>query len=181
MTARPSLTWFGRRTAIISFRFTVTTITTFVSFETNGRRRERSRFSGSMPSLEIVRSKNIQKIEWQPLVHPIMCDILGRFSRRCDLEEKLFLLFRSDKSTMNDHTSAIILSPNLVLCCGKDGLLRLFRNSYEVTSSHLNIQRVVFLLFPIRLRSTTVEHFILVSVRFKRSFHRRRKTPTFSR
>jgi hypothetical protein len=37
-----------------------------------------------------------------------------------------------DKSAMDAHTSAIILSPTLVLCCGKDGQLRLFRNRFEV-------------------------------------------------
>lgn len=37
-----------------------------------------------------------------------------------------------DKSAVETHTSAIILSPNLVLCCSKDGQLRLFRNGYEV-------------------------------------------------
>jgi hypothetical protein len=41
-------------------------------------------------------------------------------------------LFTKDKSTIDIHTSAIILSPNLVLCCGKDGQLRLFQNRYEV-------------------------------------------------
>ncbi len=37
-----------------------------------------------------------------------------------------------DKSVIDAHTSAIILNANLVLCCGKDGYLRLFRNRYEV-------------------------------------------------
>jgi len=37
-----------------------------------------------------------------------------------------------DKSTIDTQTSAAILSPNLVLCSGKDGHLRLFRNRYAV-------------------------------------------------
>jgi hypothetical protein len=41
-------------------------------------------------------------------------------------------LIRSDKANMDTHTSAIILSPSLALCCGKDGQLRLFRNRFEV-------------------------------------------------
>ena len=38
-----------------------------------------------------------------------------------------------DKSSIETHSSAIVLSSNLVLCCSKDGQLRLFRNSYEVS------------------------------------------------
>ncbi len=37
-----------------------------------------------------------------------------------------------DKASIDIQTSAIILSPNLALCCGKDGQLRLFRNRFEV-------------------------------------------------
>lgn len=40
-----------------------------------------------------------------------------------------------DKSSIETHSSAIVLSSNLVLCCSKDGQLRLFRNSYEVSDS----------------------------------------------
>jgi hypothetical protein len=90
---------------------------------------------GSIPSFEIIRGKNIQNIQWHQVVHPIMCSILGTFdntflySRKSECgNQNVFI----DKSVIDTHTSAIILSPNLVLCCGKDGQLRLFRNRYEV-------------------------------------------------
>jgi len=37
-----------------------------------------------------------------------------------------------DKSIADAHISAIVLSSNLALCCGKDGYIRLFRNYHEV-------------------------------------------------
>jgi hypothetical protein len=37
-----------------------------------------------------------------------------------------------EKTIMEKQTSAIVLSPNLVLCCGKDGQMRLFGDFYEV-------------------------------------------------
>ena len=48
--------------------------------------------------------------------------------------------FPLDKSIADTHTSAITLSSNLVLCCGKDGQLRLFRNYYEVKGAAQTIQ-----------------------------------------
>ena len=116
---------------------------------------------GTMPSLDFVRGKDIQKIQWQTIVHPIMCDILGNFKIDYKLNSINQCSLCLDKSTINDHTSAIILSPNLVLCCGKDGLLRLFRNSYEVHSF------VALQSLNILLSSTIVEHFILDWVQFK--------------
>ena len=59
-----------------------------------------------------------------------MSNILGIFNNI------LFYILKNmnviDKSAIDAHTSAIILSQDLVLCCGKDGQLRLFRNRYEV-------------------------------------------------
>jgi len=52
---------------------------------------------------------------------------------KIELERSTASFFRIDQSTIESHISAIILSPNLVLCCGKDGQLRLFRNRYEVS------------------------------------------------
>lgn len=117
---------------------------------------------GSIPSFDIVRGKNIQKIQWQNIVHPIMCEILGNcqcFTRSIGC----FHLWSLDKSTMNDHSSAIILSANLVLCCGKDGLLRLFRNSYEVSRRRKTLQhcRCRFVLFQ---RNCRTLHFGLGSI-----------------
>lgn len=52
-------------------------------------------------------------IQWQSLSHPVTSPLL-------------------DKTIVDAHSSAIVLSPSLVLCCGKDGQLRLFRSHYEV-------------------------------------------------
>ncbi|CAF0843157.1 unnamed protein product [Adineta steineri] len=69
----------------------------------------------TLPSFEINRAKKLHNIEWDRIVHPIMCNVL-------------------DKSTIDTHISAINLSSNLVLCCGKDGQLRLFQNDNEHNS-----------------------------------------------
>ncbi|CAF3919790.1 unnamed protein product [Rotaria sp. Silwood2] len=66
----------------------------------------------SMPSFNIVREQNIQNIPWYQMTHPISCNTI-------------------DKSFVEMHTSAIILSPNLVLCSGKDGQIRLFQNFHK--------------------------------------------------
>jgi hypothetical protein len=41
-------------------------------------------------------------------------------------------MFVLDKAIVEANKSAIILAPNLILCCGKDGQIRLFRNNFEV-------------------------------------------------
>ncbi|CAF0968280.1 unnamed protein product [Adineta steineri] len=71
-----------------------------------------------MPSFDIVKEKNIQNIPWQQATHPMACNTI-------------------DKSIMEMQTSAIVLSPNLVLCCSKDGQIRLFGNFYERSSQIL--------------------------------------------
>jgi len=70
-------------------------------------------FLGEVSTLEVFRGKSLDSIEWNQIVHPIMCDIL-------------------DRTTVLTHTSPVVLNRNLVLCCGKDGQLRLFRNRHEV-------------------------------------------------
>ncbi|CAF0968199.1 unnamed protein product [Adineta ricciae] len=69
----------------------------------------------TIPAFEINRGKKIESIEWDRIVHPLMCHLL-------------------DKTIIDAHASAVILSANLVLCCGKDGQLHLFRNRYEHNS-----------------------------------------------
>ena len=78
----------------------------------------------------MVKGKNIQSIPWHQVVHPIACSVLGNRTsvERSPQNHILFL----DKFIADAQSSAIILSSNLVLCCGKDGQLRLFRNFYEV-------------------------------------------------
>ncbi|CAF4732660.1 unnamed protein product [Rotaria sp. Silwood1] len=66
----------------------------------------------SIPSFDIVREQNIQHIQWYQMTHPISCNTI-------------------DKSFVEMHTSAIMLSPNLVLCSGKDGQIRLFQNFHK--------------------------------------------------
>ncbi len=61
-----------------------------------------------------------------------MCNMLGNFVSPFYRFQNAMNLFLLDKASMDTHTSAIILSPSLALCCGKDGHLRLFRNRYEV-------------------------------------------------
>ncbi|CAF3728081.1 unnamed protein product [Rotaria socialis] len=63
----------------------------------------------SIPSFELITGINMNNIKWYHVSHPIMCNLI-------------------EKSTVDMHTSVITLTPNLVLSCGKDGQLRLFRN-----------------------------------------------------
>ncbi|CAF4343753.1 unnamed protein product, partial [Rotaria sp. Silwood2] len=69
----------------------------------------------SIPTFDVMVGINIQNIKWHEPLHPIVCNGL-------------------DKSTVDLHTSVITLTPNLILSCGKDGKLRLFRNHYEHNS-----------------------------------------------
>ncbi|CAF0951427.1 unnamed protein product [Rotaria sordida] len=69
----------------------------------------------SIPTFEIIVGINIQNIKWHEGLHPIVCNTL-------------------DKSAIDLHASAITLSQNRVLSCGKDGQLRLLRNHYERNS-----------------------------------------------
>lgn len=92
-----------------------------------------------MPSLGIVKGKSIQNIAWHQMTHPIACNTIA-----------------------DTHTSAIILSSNCVLCCGKDGQLHLFRNSYEVRS---NVQTFQFGLGSIQnLISLSSNNTFLLSI-----------------
>ncbi|CAM4744928.1 unnamed protein product [Rotaria magnacalcarata] len=63
----------------------------------------------SIPSFELMIGINMNSIKWYHVSHPIMCNLI-------------------EKSNVDIHTSVITLTPNLVLSCGKDGQLRLFRN-----------------------------------------------------
>ncbi|CAF0869591.1 unnamed protein product [Rotaria sordida] len=63
----------------------------------------------SIQSFDIVREQSLHNISWYQMTHPISCSTI-------------------DKSFIEMHTSAIVLSPNLVLCSGKDGQIRVFQN-----------------------------------------------------
>ena len=67
-----------------------------------------------------------------------------------------------DKSVVESHTSAITLSASMILCCGKDGQLRLFRNYYEVK---IFVQKNEIHFFFIS--SGIFKHYNLVLVLFK--------------
>ena len=91
--------------------------------------------AGSIPSFDVVKGKNVQTIQWYQAVHPVVNSMLGKNEESetmCVLSTNACVL-RIDKTVVETHSSALALSPTLALCCGKDGQLRLFRNSYEVT------------------------------------------------
>jgi hypothetical protein len=96
-------------------------------------------FVGSLPSFSLVKGKGPQSIAWQQPAHPITCSMLGKRDRLCGLQSNLSC---SEKTLVEANSSSIVLSPNVVLGCGKDGQLRLFRNYYEVKSP-----RLTFLIF----------------------------------
>jgi hypothetical protein len=75
---------------------------------------------------------------------------------------------------MDAHISSIVLTPNLVLCCGKDGQLRLYRNRYEVNDLNKNVF-IIMLFFISGIR----KHFNLVLVQFKVSSDQQQTTHTF--
>ncbi|CAF1942420.1 unnamed protein product [Rotaria magnacalcarata] len=64
----------------------------------------------SIPSFDIVHEKNIENISWYQMTNPMACNLIG-------------------KSIVAMCTSAIVLSPNLIICAGKDGQIRLFQSS----------------------------------------------------
>ncbi|CAF4245591.1 unnamed protein product, partial [Rotaria sp. Silwood2] len=96
----------------------------------------------SIPIFDVMVGINIQNIKWHEPLHPIVCNGL-------------------DKSTVDLHTSVITLTPNLILSCGKDGKLRLFRNHYEHNS-----QIFKFGLGPIQsIIPSTMDNTYLLSLR----------------
>ncbi|CAF0804031.1 unnamed protein product [Adineta ricciae] len=83
----------------------------------------------SMPTFSLMQEKNVQNFTWQQMTHPITC-------------------FTFDKAVIDSQASAIVISPNLILCCSKDGQIRVFGNFYERSSQILptglgNVQTLI--------------------------------------
>jgi len=64
---------------------------------------------------------------------------------------------------MEKQTSAIVLSPNLVLCCGKDGQMRLFGDFYEVK----NLPKTFLFSILIHFSSEVLKYYTSILVLFK--------------